>query len=229
MTAISSRKRGKRRYFWEYSEQLTPAQQERMLRPSEWNRDTLPSNMYQKNGLHHGKKPSSWSQMAVFSLWHLQQSNSPPCQCWEVVFCPGKVEHCESVTQLPGLCRVEHTAGTFSVVSSRGVWMNWELWLPRALSGNPKSSKLSQCDTVNIGWVAWVMFAAHGCSVSAACVSRRLAEFWVPSSGALWYELRTSTEAQLSLCSSLLVFPLWMQHSEALTPLGINYFLKMSS
>ncbi|NXU57083.1 CRERF factor, partial [Turnix velox] len=55
MTAICSRKRGKRRYFWEYSEQLTPSQQERMLRPSEWNRDTLPSNMYQKNGLHHGK------------------------------------------------------------------------------------------------------------------------------------------------------------------------------
>ncbi|XP_065705158.1 CREB3 regulatory factor isoform X2 [Patagioenas fasciata] len=55
MTAISSRKRGKRRYFWEYSEQLTPSQQERMLRPSEWSRDTLPSNMYQKNGLHHGK------------------------------------------------------------------------------------------------------------------------------------------------------------------------------
>uniref|UniRef100_G3UN07 CREB3 regulatory factor n=1 Tax=Loxodonta africana TaxID=9785 RepID=G3UN07_LOXAF len=55
MTSISSRKRGKRRYFWEYSEQLTPSQQERMLRPSEWNRDTLPSNVYQKNGLHHGK------------------------------------------------------------------------------------------------------------------------------------------------------------------------------
>ncbi|XP_062826498.1 CREB3 regulatory factor [Anolis carolinensis] len=55
MTAISCRKRGKRRYFWEYSEQLTPSQQEKMLRPSEWNRDTLPSNMYQKNGLHHGK------------------------------------------------------------------------------------------------------------------------------------------------------------------------------
>ncbi|ETE73857.1 hypothetical protein L345_00304, partial [Ophiophagus hannah] len=55
MTAISCRKRGKRRYFWEYSEQLTPSQQERMLRPSEWNRETLPSNMYQKNGLHHGK------------------------------------------------------------------------------------------------------------------------------------------------------------------------------
>lgn len=55
MTAISCRKRGKRRYFWEYSEQLTPSQQERMLRPSEWNRETLPSNMYQKNGLHHGE------------------------------------------------------------------------------------------------------------------------------------------------------------------------------
>ncbi|XP_038269768.1 CREB3 regulatory factor isoform X1 [Dermochelys coriacea] len=54
-TAVSCRKRGKRRYFWEYSEQLTPSQQERMLRPSEWSRDTLPSNMYQKNGLHHGK------------------------------------------------------------------------------------------------------------------------------------------------------------------------------
>ncbi|KAM3926358.1 CREB3 regulatory factor [Leptodactylus fuscus] len=55
ITAVSSRKRGKRRYFWEYSEQLMPSQQETMLRPSEWNRDTLPSNMYQKNGLHHGK------------------------------------------------------------------------------------------------------------------------------------------------------------------------------
>ncbi|XP_060053153.1 CREB3 regulatory factor [Erinaceus europaeus] len=55
MTSLSSRKRGKRRYFWEYSEQLTPSQQERALRPSEWSRDTLPSNMYQKNGLHHGK------------------------------------------------------------------------------------------------------------------------------------------------------------------------------
>ncbi|XP_021095141.1 CREB3 regulatory factor isoform X2 [Heterocephalus glaber] len=55
MTSVSSRKRGKRRYFWEYSEQLMPSQQDRVLRPSEWNRDTLPSNMYQKNGLHHGK------------------------------------------------------------------------------------------------------------------------------------------------------------------------------
>ncbi|KAB0357915.1 hypothetical protein FD754_002071 [Muntiacus muntjak] len=55
MTSVTSRKRGKRRYFWEYSEQLTPSQQERMLRPSELNRETLPSNMYQKNGLHHGK------------------------------------------------------------------------------------------------------------------------------------------------------------------------------
>ncbi|XP_073507406.1 CREB3 regulatory factor [Phyllobates terribilis] len=55
ITAVSSRKRGKRRYFWEYSEQLMPSDQEAMLRPSEWNRDTLPSNMYQKNGFHHGK------------------------------------------------------------------------------------------------------------------------------------------------------------------------------
>ncbi|XP_053319508.1 CREB3 regulatory factor [Spea bombifrons] len=55
ITAVSSRKRGKRRYFWEYSEQLLPPHQDGMLRPSEWNRDTLPSNMYQKNGLHHGK------------------------------------------------------------------------------------------------------------------------------------------------------------------------------
>ncbi|XP_017348272.1 CREB3 regulatory factor isoform X1 [Ictalurus punctatus] len=55
LTAGISRKRGKRRYFWEYSEQLTPSKQERMLKPSEWDRDTLPSNMYQKNGLHHGK------------------------------------------------------------------------------------------------------------------------------------------------------------------------------
>ncbi|XP_058852222.1 CREB3 regulatory factor-like [Acipenser ruthenus] len=50
-----SRKRGKRRYFWEYSEQLTPSKQERMLKPSEWDRDTLPSNMFQKNGHLHGK------------------------------------------------------------------------------------------------------------------------------------------------------------------------------
>lgn len=55
LTAGISRKRGKRRYFWEYSEQLTPSKQERMLKPSEWDRDTLPSNMYQKNGLHHGE------------------------------------------------------------------------------------------------------------------------------------------------------------------------------
>ncbi|XP_076129760.1 CREB3 regulatory factor [Alosa pseudoharengus] len=55
LTAGLSRKRGKRRYFWEYSEQLTPSKQERMLKPSEWDRDTLPSNMYQKNGLHQGK------------------------------------------------------------------------------------------------------------------------------------------------------------------------------
>ncbi|KAK7144003.1 hypothetical protein R3I93_014993 [Phoxinus phoxinus] len=55
LTAGISRKRGKRRYFWEYSEQLIPSKQERMLKPSEWDRETLPSNMYQKNGLHHGK------------------------------------------------------------------------------------------------------------------------------------------------------------------------------
>ncbi|XP_051537622.1 CREB3 regulatory factor-like isoform X2 [Myxocyprinus asiaticus] len=55
LTPGISRKRGKRRYFWEYSEQLIPCKQERMLKPSEWDRDTLPSNMYQKNGLHHGK------------------------------------------------------------------------------------------------------------------------------------------------------------------------------
>ncbi|KAI5625096.1 CREB3 regulatory factor isoform X1, partial [Silurus asotus] len=55
LTPGISRKRGKRRYFWEYSEQLTPSKQERMLKPSEWDRDTLPSNLYQKNGLHHGK------------------------------------------------------------------------------------------------------------------------------------------------------------------------------
>ncbi|XP_051533414.1 CREB3 regulatory factor-like [Myxocyprinus asiaticus] len=55
LTPGISRKRGKRRYFWEYSEQLIPSKQERMLKPSEWDRDTLPSNMYQNNGLHHGK------------------------------------------------------------------------------------------------------------------------------------------------------------------------------
>lgn len=55
LTAGISRKRGKRRYFWEYSEQLIPSKQERMLKPSEWDRETLPSNMYQKNGLHHGE------------------------------------------------------------------------------------------------------------------------------------------------------------------------------
>ncbi|KAM9333080.1 CREB3 regulatory factor [Pholidichthys leucotaenia] len=52
---VTSRKRGKRRYFWEYSEQLTPSKQERMLKPSEWDRHTLPSNLYQKNGPLHGK------------------------------------------------------------------------------------------------------------------------------------------------------------------------------
>uniref|UniRef100_A0A3B3BN51 Creb3 regulatory factor n=1 Tax=Oryzias melastigma TaxID=30732 RepID=A0A3B3BN51_ORYME len=54
-TGVSSRKRGKRRYFWEYSEQLTPSKQERLLKPSEWDRHTLPSNLYQKNGPLHGK------------------------------------------------------------------------------------------------------------------------------------------------------------------------------
>ncbi|XP_062909622.1 CREB3 regulatory factor [Mobula hypostoma] len=55
LTGIS-RKRSKRRYFWEYSEQqIPPPKQDRMLKPSEWDRDTLPSNMYQKNGLQHGK------------------------------------------------------------------------------------------------------------------------------------------------------------------------------
>ncbi|XP_051903000.1 CREB3 regulatory factor [Hippocampus zosterae] len=53
--STSSRKRGKRRYFWEYSEQLTPSKQERLLKPSEWDRRTLPSNLYQKNGPPHGK------------------------------------------------------------------------------------------------------------------------------------------------------------------------------
>lgn len=52
---VSSRKRSRRRYFWEYSEQLTPSKQERMLKPSEWDRHTLPSNLYQKNGPLHGK------------------------------------------------------------------------------------------------------------------------------------------------------------------------------
>ncbi|XP_072301888.1 CREB3 regulatory factor [Eucyclogobius newberryi] len=52
---VPSRKRGKRRYFWEYSEQLTPSKHERMLKPSEWDRHTLPSNLYQKNGPLHGK------------------------------------------------------------------------------------------------------------------------------------------------------------------------------
>ncbi|XP_014053556.1 CREB3 regulatory factor isoform X2 [Salmo salar] len=55
LTAGISRKRGKRRYFWEYSEQLTPSKQECLLKPSEWDRETLPSNMYQRNGPHHGK------------------------------------------------------------------------------------------------------------------------------------------------------------------------------
>uniref|UniRef100_A0A3Q3K7P0 BZIP domain-containing protein n=1 Tax=Monopterus albus TaxID=43700 RepID=A0A3Q3K7P0_MONAL len=55
MLLVSSRKRGKRRYFWEYSEQLTPSKQERVLKPSEWDRHTLPSNLYQKNGPLHGK------------------------------------------------------------------------------------------------------------------------------------------------------------------------------
>ncbi|XP_064181382.1 CREB3 regulatory factor-like isoform X2 [Anguilla rostrata] len=55
VTVCSSRRRRKRRYFWEYSEQLTPSKQERVLKPSEWDRETLPSNLYQNNGLHHGK------------------------------------------------------------------------------------------------------------------------------------------------------------------------------
>lgn len=66
LTAGISRKRGKRRYFWEYSEQIIPSKQERMLKPSEWDRDTLPSNMYQKNGLHHGE---------TFTVHHIKSMN----------------------------------------------------------------------------------------------------------------------------------------------------------
>ncbi|KAL0994721.1 hypothetical protein UPYG_G00126280 [Umbra pygmaea] len=55
LTAGVVRKRGKRRYFWEYSEQLSPSKHERLLKPSEWDRETLPSNLYQRNGPHHGK------------------------------------------------------------------------------------------------------------------------------------------------------------------------------
>lgn len=65
---VSSRKRGKRRYFWEYSEQLTPSKQERMLKPSEWDRHTLPSNLYQKNGPLHGK------HTYTLHLWALHRS-----------------------------------------------------------------------------------------------------------------------------------------------------------
>lgn len=73
LTSGISRKRGKRRYFWEYSEQLTPSKQERMLKPSEWDRDTLPSNMYQKNGLHQGEFQQNAAHMFLpwwyASIW----------------------------------------------------------------------------------------------------------------------------------------------------------------
>lgn len=200
MTAISSRKRGKRRYFWEYSEQLTPAQQERMLRPSEWNRDTLPSNMYQKNGLHHGKNSSSWSQMAVCSLWHLQQPRSPPCQCWGVVFWPWKVEHCESVTQVSSAQgrwthRRDFQCGFFQrsrdelrIVASKGSqWKSPEfkafsVWYCKYWMGG-----LS-------GVCCWWLFL----SVLPVLAGGREGS-GLPNSGGLWYELRTSSEAQLSL------------------------------
>ncbi|XP_043925807.1 CREB3 regulatory factor [Protopterus annectens] len=62
MTEVSTRKRGKKRYFWEYSEQLAPSHQEKMLKPSEWDRETLPSNLYQKHGLHHGRSAAKKSR-----------------------------------------------------------------------------------------------------------------------------------------------------------------------
>jgi hypothetical protein len=74
---VSSRKRGKRRYFWEYSEQLTPSKQERMLKPSEWDRHTLPSNLYQKNGPLHGESsspPAPRSALAASDPWFICSS-----------------------------------------------------------------------------------------------------------------------------------------------------------
>lgn len=76
LTAGISRKRGKRRYFWEYSEQLTPSKQERMLKPSEWDRDTLPSNMYQKNGLHHGEMIRQKKMHIAACIYKYQFKNS---------------------------------------------------------------------------------------------------------------------------------------------------------
>uniref|UniRef100_UPI00398EAADA CREB3 regulatory factor isoform X2 n=1 Tax=Pristiophorus japonicus TaxID=55135 RepID=UPI00398EAADA len=82
-----SRKRSKRRYFWEYSEQLIPPpKQDRMLKPSEWDRDTLPSNMYQKNGLHHGKLKelksavNDWLCLLKQSMSETQYLNSEKIQ-----------------------------------------------------------------------------------------------------------------------------------------------------
>lgn len=189
MTAISSRKRGKRRYFWEYSEQLTPSQQERMLRPSEWDRDTLPSNMYQKNGLHHGKKSSAWSQMAVSSLWQIQQPKSPPCKCWEFVFWLWKLKHCKSVTQqCPGKAQWAHSrdfqCGFFqrSVDELRIVTSKGSQWKPQEF----KAFSVGYC---KYWMVTWQMFAARGCSVSAACVSRRLGGLWgAKFRGLVWAE-----------------------------------------
>lgn len=66
---VSSRKRGKRRYFWEYSEQLPPSKQERMLKPSEWDRHTLPSNLYQKNGPLHGMHTVHYTVDIIYALF----------------------------------------------------------------------------------------------------------------------------------------------------------------
>lgn len=194
-----------------------------------------PATCTRKMGSTTVRNPHAAHKWLVFSLWHLQQANSPPCKCWGVVFWPWKFKHCRSVAPLPGFCSAqgrhsEHTVGTFSVVSCRGVGMNWELWLPRALSGNPESSKLSRSDTVNIGWVAWLVFAPRGCSCqSCLCWQEAGRALGCQGQGSCGRNWGQALRHNCPLCSSLLLFLLWMQHSEAVTPLGINHFFKMPS
>lgn len=122
MTAVSSRKRGKQRYFWEYSEQLTPLQQDRTLRPSEWSRDTLPSNMYQKNGLHHGK-----NRVLVLSecLGSDTFSSQIPILASAEKSCVDNeyksLKYCKSVAELAEFCTVSKE-GTVSIQQELPVW-----------------------------------------------------------------------------------------------------------
>ncbi len=59
--------------FGSYSEQIIPSKQERMLKPSNGTETHFPSNMYQKNGLHHGE---------TFTVHHIKYMTKKGLVSW---------------------------------------------------------------------------------------------------------------------------------------------------